>query len=172
MKSALDEQLLKNFWMFMKIQERPANHSEGIRFSMEIGNTIQVQLSEKSERIKAKFIGMDPGAYLIISVPNIVELKEQIFRGREVVLRYITGGTIFGFESNVIALNLQPVRPLFLTYPKRSSPVKSENTLDLIAHITLASSYPGSIARAMSPISVWAAASLSWTSRVNRGHLK
>ena len=119
MKPALDEQLLKNFWMFMKIQERPPDHNEGTRFSMEIGSTIQVQLSEKSERIKAKFIGMDPGAYLIISVPNIAELKEQIFRGREVVLRYITGGTIFGFESNVIALNLQPVRLLFLTYPKR-----------------------------------------------------
>jgi len=62
---------------------------------------------------------MDPGAYIIIALPKTEDLKDQFFRERKIVLRYMTGGTIFGFESNVIALNLQPVRLLFLTYPQK-----------------------------------------------------
>jgi len=119
MKAALDEQLLKSFWMFMKIQERPVTQDQDIRFSLELGSTIQMQFSEKSGRVNARFIGMDPGAYIIVTLPKMEELKEQLFREEKIVLRYITDGTIFGFESNVIALNLQPVNMLFLTYPKK-----------------------------------------------------
>jgi HD-GYP domain-containing protein (c-di-GMP phosphodiesterase class II) len=136
MKASLDEQLLKSFWTFMKIQERPVTHDQDIRFSMEIGSTIQVQLSEKSRRVNAKFIGMDPGAYIIVSLPKIEELKEQLFREKKIVLRYMTGGTIFGFESNVIALNLQPARLLFLTYPRRiqSCEIRKHSRFDCIYH--------------------------------------
>ena len=136
MKAALDEQLLKSFWTFMKIQEHPVTHDHDIRFSVEIGSPIQMQLSEISKRINAKFIGMDPGAYIIIAVPKTEELKDQFFRGRKIVLRYMTDGTIFGFESNVIALNLQPVRLLFLTYPQKiqSCEIRKHNRFDCTCH--------------------------------------
>lgn len=117
MKNALDGQLLKSFWTFMKIQEHPVDQEQGIRLSMEVGSSIQVQLSEKLERIHARFIGMDPGIYLIIALPGMTEIKEQLFRGKEIVLRYMANGTIYGFESKVLALNLQPARLLFVTYP-------------------------------------------------------
>ena len=132
MKAALDEQLLKSFWTFMKIQERPVTHDQDIRFSMELGSTIQIQFSEKSRRVNAKFIGMDPGAYIIVTLPKIEELKEQLFREEKIILRYITDGTIFGFESNVIALNVQPVNMLFLTYPRKiqSCEIRKHNRFD------------------------------------------
>lgn len=136
MKAALDEQLLKSFWTFMKIQERSVTHDQDIRFSLEIGSPMQVQLSEKSKRINTKFIGMDPGAYIIIALPKTEELKDQFFRDRKIVLRYMTGGTIFGFESNVIALHLQPVRLLFLTCPQKiqSCEIRKHTRCDCTYH--------------------------------------
>jgi HD-GYP domain-containing protein (c-di-GMP phosphodiesterase class II) len=150
MKDALDEQLLRSFWTFMKIQERPVTHDQDIRFSMEIGSLIQLQLSEKSKRLNAKFIGMDPGYYIIITLPKIEDPKEQFFRERKIVLRYITDGTIFGFESNVIALILQPARLLFLTYPQKiqSCNIRKHNRFDCTydAHVIVSGvNYQGMI---------------------------
>jgi c-di-GMP-binding flagellar brake protein YcgR len=119
MKPALDEKLLKCFWVFMKVEERPTDPLQGIRFAMDIGSQVQIQFSENSDRFNAKFIGMDPGAYLILNLPNLTEVREQIFRGQVIVVRYMTAGTVYGFESKVITLSLQPAKLLFLVYPEK-----------------------------------------------------
>jgi c-di-GMP-binding flagellar brake protein YcgR len=119
MKPALDEKLLKSFWVFMKVEERQTDPRQGIRFAMDIGSQVQIQLSENSDRVNAKFIGMDPGAYLIVNLANLTEIREQIFRGQVVVIRYMTAGTVYGFESKVMALSLQPAKLLFLVYPEK-----------------------------------------------------
>lgn len=117
MKPALDEKLLKRFWEFTKVEERTVDPAWGVRLSLEIGSSLQMELAGKTGRHPAKFIGMEPGHYLIVHVPNLAEIKDQLFKGKILVLRYMAAGTVYGFESKVIALAFQPARLLFLTYP-------------------------------------------------------
>jgi HD-GYP domain-containing protein (c-di-GMP phosphodiesterase class II) len=119
MKSALDEDILRRFWDFTKVEEHPVGIDQGVRLSIEVGNQVQIEFAGKSDRFNAKFIGMDPGAYLIIHLPSLADFKEQIFKGRGAVLRYICNGTVYGFETKIITYTLQPSRLLFLSYPEK-----------------------------------------------------
>jgi c-di-GMP-binding flagellar brake protein YcgR len=62
---------------------------------------------------------MDAGAYLILQPQNPAKLIDQVFKGKEVVVRYLSDGAVFGFESKVIDFMVQPARLLFLTYPSK-----------------------------------------------------
>ncbi|HRR39895.1 MAG TPA: PilZ domain-containing protein [Syntrophales bacterium] len=119
MKPLLDAQLLKSFWVFMRIRERSVDRDRHVDLSLRIGCVLHIKLSDKAERLPAKLIGMDAGAYLIVQPQNPAKLFDQVFKGKEVVVRYLSDGAIFGFESRVMDFVMQPVRLLFLTYPSK-----------------------------------------------------
>jgi len=119
MKPLLDAQLLKSFWVFMRIRERSVDRDRHVDLSLRIGSVLHIKLSDKAERLPAKLIGMDVGAYLIVQPQNPVKLFDQVFKGKEVVVRYLSDGAVFGFESKVIYFVVQPARLLFLTYPSK-----------------------------------------------------
>ncbi len=119
MKPLLDAQLLKSFWVFMRIRERSVDRDRHVDLSLRIGCVLHIKLSDKAERLPAKLIGMDAGAYLIVQPQNPAKLFDQVFKGKEVVVRYLSDGAIFGFESRVMDFLMQPVRLLFLTYPSK-----------------------------------------------------
>ena len=119
MKPLLDAQLLKSFWVFLRIKERSVDRGRHVDLSLRIGSVLHIQLSVKAERITTKLIGMDAGAYLILQPQNPAKLIDQVFKGKEVVVRYLSDGAVFGFESKVIDFMLQPARLLFLTYPSK-----------------------------------------------------
>jgi len=122
---------------------------------------LHIQLSVKAERITTKLIGMDAGAYLILQPQNPAKLIDQVFKGKEVVVRYLSDGAVFGFESKVIDFMVQPARLLFLTIPRKFSPVRSGNTSGTIVSTTPNSSWPEHPAAGLSPTSAWAVVSSS-----------
>jgi hypothetical protein len=115
MKPLLDAQLLKSFWVFLRIKESSVDRDRHVDLSLRIGSVLHIQLSVKAERITTKLIGMDAGAYLILQPQNPAKLIDQVFKGKEVVVRYLSDGAVFGFESKVIDFMVQPARLLFLT---------------------------------------------------------
>jgi c-di-GMP-binding flagellar brake protein YcgR len=114
------------------MEERQLNDQEEIFQLPDIGSMLQVQLLHHSDRIHSKFIGMDPGRYLIAAVPNHHESHMNFSKDDLIVVRYMAGGTIYGFESKVMGVVQQPSCILFMKYPDKitSCEVRNQTRFD------------------------------------------
>ena len=86
---------------------------------LQIGVQILLQVRSCQDRISSKFIGVEHGRYLILSVPlmSTSDLKAIFAQGKGVVGRYIHEGRVLGFETEVQGVIIQPANLIFLKYP-------------------------------------------------------
>jgi c-di-GMP-binding flagellar brake protein YcgR len=89
-----------------------------LRINVEMGTQVLIQVEGMQERFKSTLIGMDPGSYLIVKFPQLFGLVGKLTTGSSVIVRYISEGSIYGFESEVLETALKPGRLIFLRYPK------------------------------------------------------
>jgi hypothetical protein len=88
------------------------------------GAILQVESDKLEKRIFFKLIGIREGKYLIISSPKITNknhLKSDVDSNfplnSKLILRSLSGGTIYGFESTVIKVIHEPDVLIFIEYP-------------------------------------------------------
>lgn len=67
--------------------------------------------------IKSELIGVSRNEFLIVKAPVIPGMRTLFAGGENVVVRYLSEGTIFGFHSTMLQSQLKPVPLLFLEYP-------------------------------------------------------
>lgn len=87
---------------------------------IQLGVQLLLQLRQLSIRVPSKLVGLEHGKYLIVSMPSlsVTDIKSYFTHGKVVVARYIHEGSALGFESMVMGMIIQPVRLVFLGYPK------------------------------------------------------
>ena len=87
---------------------------------IQLGVQLLMQLRQLSVRVPSKLVGLEHGKYLIVSIPSlsVTDIKAYFTHGKIVVARYIHEGSALGFESVVMGMIIQPVRLVFLNYPK------------------------------------------------------
>ncbi len=88
---------------------------------MQIGTTLKIQLEGSQCRLTSELIGVEEGKYLIIKMPPIQSMgnaASSIYKGSNIVIRYVHKGTVFGFKSRIISFITNPVKLMFLDYPK------------------------------------------------------
>ncbi len=88
---------------------------------MQIGTTLKIQLEGSQSRLTSELIGVDEGKYLIIKMPPIQSMgtaASSLYKGSDIVVRYMHKGTVFGFKSRIISFITNPVKLMFLAYPK------------------------------------------------------
>jgi len=102
----------------MEPQEVEDKAGPDLRINVSIGTPLLIQVEGIQGRLKSTLIGMDPGCYLIVKFPQLFGLVGKLTTGSNVIVRYISEGNIYGFESEVLETALKPGRIIFLKYPK------------------------------------------------------
>jgi len=96
----------------------------GRRILIELGSQLQIEIEGVAFRFKSVLVGMESDEYLIIKTPMVPSdapfssIKQKLFQGTQIIVRYIYKGTVFGFQSKLIESISTPVRLLFVEYPK------------------------------------------------------
>lgn len=91
----------------------------GKRINLEMGTELQIELSDVAMPLYSTLIGMDTDEYLIIKSPTPYNMvKQKLYRGNEIVVKYLYNGTIYAFQSKLIEPISKPFKLLFLEYPK------------------------------------------------------
>jgi len=93
----------------------------GKRISIEPGTQLQMEIEGVEYRFKSTLVGMEPDKYLIIKTPMAppsISIQVKLFRGSQIVVRYLDRGTVFGFQTKLIEAISTPVRLLFIECPR------------------------------------------------------
>lgn len=108
--------------------KREDNLAEGLPV-IDSGTVVQVNDAGGGIKYVSRFIGMD-SQVLITRLPPVSQLnksgmgtedltyRDTFYKKRKLVMRMITNGQIFAFETEVIDLMLQGSKLLITTYPK------------------------------------------------------
>ena len=92
---------------------------------MKIGATLKLQIHGTDARLTSELVGVEEDKYLIIKMPpipsvgTVSSLSGLFCKGNTVVVRYMHNGTLFGFKSRVYHVIIDPVKLIFLEYPKK-----------------------------------------------------
>ncbi len=90
----------------------------GQRISIEMGTGLILSIDGIEEKLKSHLIGMLPSEFLIIRAPiGYSGIKEKLFEGNKVTVRYIEHGHAYGFEAFIMSLVTKPKTMLILSYP-------------------------------------------------------
>ncbi|MEW6264173.1 MAG: PilZ domain-containing protein [Thermodesulfobacteriota bacterium] len=72
------------------------------RLTFQIGTIMMVTFEQAPKPIKAVYVGLEPGAYLILRCPPGSNVHDHLFEGNELVIKYVAKGKVYGFRSSVI----------------------------------------------------------------------
>ena len=89
-----------------------------MRLNVEIGGQLMLQVEGIEARVKSFLVGMEPNGYLIVRVPSIHEVENQLSEGGELIVRYLYSGNVYGFQSKVLGSITKPHPLTFLSYPE------------------------------------------------------
>lgn len=88
---------------------------------MPIGLDLIAQIKgtgEEKVRFRSRYLGMKPGEFLILQMPAVPSIRERLASRCSLVVRFMSSGTVFGFEAAVISHTMRPVPLFFLTFPE------------------------------------------------------
>jgi len=83
-----------------------------------VGTQLQIEIEGVSSRLKSNLVGMVLNKCLIMDAPFVNNIKNRLFQGNKIVVRFMYEGTVFGFESELIKAISDPIKAIFVSYPK------------------------------------------------------
>ncbi|MFP5212459.1 MAG: HD domain-containing phosphohydrolase [Acidobacteriota bacterium] len=117
MGPTFDRALLESFIKFLKSGEAKSAARLN-QITIEVGTQLMIQFGSHPERFRASLVGLEAGEFLILRIPEELPIQLVLQQGRPVVSRYALAGTVYGFKTVVLSHTLDPVRLLFLSYPR------------------------------------------------------
>ena len=105
-----------------------------------VGSTALVEPQGVGERFKTTFVGWDTGRFIILRLPSRLELREHLYTGKLVIVRYLScSGDVCGFQSAIHGINYKPQHLLFLDYPAKLETfhLRKESRVDCFLPATL-----------------------------------
>jgi len=88
-----------------------------------LGAKLQIEIEGIALRFVSTLIGVDPKKCMIIRTPSApadFDLKGALFSGREMIIRYLHEGRVFGFKSRLLGAASAPSELLFIEYPQKT----------------------------------------------------
>jgi hypothetical protein len=85
-----------------------------------IGTPLQLEVEGYEQRLPSSFVGSMAHEFLIIKTPvspHIFAVRTNIFKGKTIIVRFITEGIVFGFPTRLIEAINTPEKLIFITYP-------------------------------------------------------
>lgn len=128
-----------------------ATETFGQRINIELGTEVVLDIQGVEGKVKSNLVGLVPSEFLIIATPvGVTGIRQRLFDGNKVTLRYKQDGFVYGFETQIITMVTKPKSMLILHYPQKSASVtlrKSERVCCFV-NCTLEidnKDYPGTI---------------------------
>ncbi len=93
----------------------------GRSFFLPVETPLQIEIGDVSVKMNSVSVGYVAETCLIIKYPStggFGPVSNKLFKGNKITVRYITNGNVFGFQSELLGVTNDPVRLLFLRYPK------------------------------------------------------
>ncbi len=89
----------------------------GQALDLPLGTRMLLNMAGTKENLSSELVGLQHFEYLILKMPLVPGIRARLLNGEMVTLRYIAGGTIFGFKSQVLNHIVKPGFLLFVEYP-------------------------------------------------------
>jgi len=102
----------------MEALNHKAIHSDKIPIS--IGTAVQIEIEGIDHRFNSVFVGSILNDFMIFKTPvsgHIFSIRTNTFTGQKMVIRFLAGGTVYGFQANLIEAVTSPERLMFVTFP-------------------------------------------------------
>lgn len=95
-----------------------ARRSAGVSLSIGTGTRLLLNFSGMRENLSSEIIGLYPYEFLIFKMPLIPGIRNKLLPGEGVTVRYMQGGSIFGFSTCILNHVLKPASLVFVEYPE------------------------------------------------------
>lgn len=92
---------------------------KGMKLAIEYGARLRLETTGVEMPLESRMVGME-NDYLIITTPPNPQglLDHKFYEGNEFVVRYLSHGTVYAFQTKLRAMITTPLPLLFLEYPK------------------------------------------------------
>jgi len=91
----------------------------GRRISVEIGVPVKVELEGIEIPLQSVIVGLETDRYIIIKAPEPFQrVEHKFFKGNELIVRYISNGTVYAFQTKLMESITKPLALLFIEYPR------------------------------------------------------
>jgi hypothetical protein len=100
----------------------PTRHlaKSGGAFFFPVGLPLEIEVGGVSIRMSSVAVGYLADICLIIRYPStgsLGSIESRLFKGNNIIVRYVSRGNAFGFQSELLGMTREPVRLLFISYP-------------------------------------------------------
>ncbi|MFH1091540.1 MAG: flagellar brake protein [Pseudomonadota bacterium] len=100
--------------------EKNGQPSELHRLEAEIGTIMLVTFARTTKPIKALFVGMEAGSFVILRFPAGAGVHDHLYEGNPVVVKYFSDGNVYGFQTQVLGyLYKKRLVLVVLSYPEK-----------------------------------------------------
>ncbi len=89
---------------------------------MKVGTRLKIQIEGSKAKLESELMGVEDNQYLIIKMPpiyTVISTSNFAYRGKAIFVRYQTKGSVFGFQSKIIAFNSETEKTISIAYPNK-----------------------------------------------------
>ena len=100
-------------------------------FLLPPGTPLQLEIQDVSVKMNSLSVGYVAEKCLIVKYPStggFGPVSNKLFKGNKITVRYINDGSVFGFQSELLGVVVDPIRLLFLGPPEKIAHHFSEPT--------------------------------------------
>jgi len=92
---------------------------EGRRLNLEIGASLVAIFEGETEPVRALLIGMEPGAYLVMRLPEVTRWPKKRGKEKQITVRYVSWGKVYSFQSTLVGhFRENELFLIIISYPK------------------------------------------------------
>jgi len=92
----------------------------GKSFLLPISTRLQMDIGGIDIKLESYVVGLLPDDAIIIKHPftgSLGSITHKLFKGNKVTVRYIHGGSVFAFQSELLGVTNDPFKLIFIAYP-------------------------------------------------------
>jgi len=87
---------------------------------MEVGTKLKIQIEGSKAKLESELISIEDNQYLLIKMPpiyTVINASKFIYKGKTIFVRYQTKGSVFGFQTHIVAFNSAAEKTISIAYP-------------------------------------------------------
>lgn len=102
---------------------------------LDVGDVLQLQFAtdENQRKYPTRVIGYLQGKSLLVTTPRIDGKVMLVREGQPLVVRMLSGNSVYAFNTQVLATSLKPFAYLHLTYPQEIEKIVVRKALRVVA---------------------------------------
>lgn len=98
-------------------EEQKVQRSTQFELHVGLGAPMLLQATGTDSNIKSELVGLARNEFLIIRMPLIPGARNIFVDGKQLIVRYLSEGTIFGFRAYILKSVFKPAPLVFIDYP-------------------------------------------------------